>query len=606
MSIWFKSPLAFTTALWALLSLGLWPKGPDQYLEIKWFALYCLAPLSMLATLFLQPKQLPKDRESFFCKKFRRVFIALLAITVTLVVENVVRNWPSFGAESLYQLFCSALLLASIIAVPASFSRKSCFVASALGFAATVCVGIVAAIGLAQASGSELLKLIFGFDFWRNDFPSSTFGFQNITAEYIGLSLIAVVVLVICNPKASLAVSGSAWGIFILGLFYLVILSSRASGLALFISIASLGFLDSYVRRRFCVKRWSVFAATLFACVAIFMHQGKEILSSFRPQGEPVNVSSVQSPVKAFQKHPELLQRLEAVKSTNKKIRIIRWMNTIHMIQANPLGVGINGYPYRYLVYRSSYQSDPEAEGGFMPYNPHNAYLELLVEMGALVFLGVILLMGCLLFGLCRLFADESKDEYGVSSSYGIYSLSLAFFVFLAVDAFFAFPMELPFTQFVATISVWPVLEWVSKGSGLSGQLLKKRLLLPVLIPAFVFGLILSALSSTPIHDWMPQVRGAELVCRMLGEKWENCLLAGKIKRSFGNRQLASDLIETPLQANPYIYPVIEEAILARAELGVDQTNLPRICELAFNYLQVRPSLPQRISFIEAHLDKCD
>lgn len=250
----------------------------------------------------------------------------------------------------------------------------------------------------------------------RTLFLSSTFGFQNLTAEFLGVSLLL--------QTASLReerVEKKNLLLFGLTFFYFASLLSRAAFLAL--AVASLPFF-AHAKKKHVLGAILVFVlGTGFAGWLL----GDQLVALVKQKG------------------------------ANVSVRVARLGNTVALIKDHPWGVGPGNYEFAYIPYREAFRPDAEVSPTLLPRSPHNGYLEAIAEGGWL--------FGVALFTALAAIALRLKG------------LLLSLFLFLSVDALFAFPLETGYPFFVAALLVGSFLRkqfemrslapWISKvGAG--------------------------------------------------------------------------------------------------------------------------------------------
>lgn len=225
-------------------------------------------------------------------------------------------------------------------------------------------------------------------------------------------------------------------------------------------------------------------------------------------------------------------------KSDSTDIRLKRWNNSLDMLLDNPLGVGPGNYEWNYTVYA---KTDPEHKPRLNIRSPHNGYLELAIEWGIpalLIFLAA--------------FALILKISYPNV-------LAFSGLIFLAVDAFFAFPVELGYTFFFSAFFL---------GQGLKNS--KSFHLKPnsALIYALIFILlILPAGLSTTAAEYLETTKtmhGLKTGCRLKSRDWQLCLNYGVNLFQKKQYPAAKAVFQEILKYRPNMHPAI--ALLAKTE----------------------------------------
>ena len=217
-------------------------------------------------------------------------------------------------------------------------------------------------------------------------FPTSLFGHQNRTSEFIGAFVIIQLFYGLrkeTQPKLNLLLLS-------LSLFYLYLLYTRSVllGVGLVFLISLFKFFKS--RKAFFIK------LLLLTLAMSLLSLGKDLLKK-----RPLPGESRTPPGKS--------RYLKAVKSENIQMRLIRWRNTLELIQGHPLGIGPGNYEFGYLPYRNAYKKDMGALERLIVRSPHNGYLELTAELGIGSFVLFLILMGLLIRRILRILPEQER-----------------------------------------------------------------------------------------------------------------------------------------------------------------------------------------------------
>ncbi len=140
-------------------------------------------------------------------------------------------------------------------------------------------------------------------------------------------------------------------------------------------------------------------------------------------------------------------------KITSVNYRIVKWKNTLQMIQDKPLGVGLGNFFSAYTGYQNSAVYDVEATEGWVLENPHNAFLEHAAEEGILSALVILVALSFMLIQLFKL------------PQTGITPLLKALFAFLLVDAFFNYPQDNSYPFFIISFCLGAIAFKISDTS---------------------------------------------------------------------------------------------------------------------------------------------
>lgn len=213
-----------------------------------------------------------------------------------------------------------------------------------------------------------------------------------------------------------------------------------------------------------------------------------------------------------------LFTQMGAVKKEGATTRLTRWKNTVTLIAKNPLGIGPGRFEFGYLPYS---KGDPEAHEELIIKSPHNNYLEVIAEYGW--FPG-----GLLIAGFVALFFTLPKG--------GILS---ALFLYWGVDAFFSFPLELPYPFFSVM-----VLTGLALGGKypLEGRSRLAYVLAPVLLVMCVFFTYSKVMENQT--KWDPG-----LACKLFPPNWQTCIQAAKFHKN--EPEKAQAILERVLVLEP-------------------------------------------------------
>lgn len=381
----------------------------DPYSPTKWLVTYFLAFSILLSFTYVSKFEvrLPK----------LGLFGWLLAAVTGSYVISFLMNLP--GAYENHFLDAVVFIKLAIISFN-FFTRKEGSILKLISPYNAIATTLVLIYGGFQYFGAEPFPSLI-----HNEFPSSTFGFQNMAAEFIGISIL----IQVSSLKQWFDIRRTRWTGFALlvllitSLAYQYVLICRSANYALVASLLPFFFL---VPRKVLPKILPL--ALLGGAIVLWLSLGRGYKT----------------------------QDIQAIKEGNTQIRIIRWRNTLALIQAHPFGIGPGHYEFGYLPFRSSWQEDPEARENLVVRSPHNGYLEAMAEsgivFGSLLILALVLLMAKL-FRLC---STQHKLEDILASS---------ILIFIAVDALFAFPMENAYPFYVAAIFMGYILTRIHRES---------------------------------------------------------------------------------------------------------------------------------------------
>lgn len=474
-----------------ILPLAADTRLPDHYASAKWLMLYGAAILSMSSMFLSGAKWLvPRGRFGF----------GLLIGGGAYFLSMILGLPGPFDGPALDAICFICIVLVSYNLVLLRFPLVERLIACSWVAGCVVSVYV-----LVQKLGYEPFP-----DLVHSAIPSATFGFQNMTAEFLG---IAFVLSLSGNfrqrdfgPYAKVIwVSG-----MVLGLVALVITNSRAGFLSLAAAVVCYVLLGRHSIAAKINRRWVYFfGGVCLAAVAVVSFRGLDASEASK-------------------------------KDWNSQVRLIRWMNTLELIRANSLtGLGPGQYEFGYVPYSRSIGKDPEASEHQVVRSPHNGYLELLSECG--LPLGVAMLIGLAWF-LRAIYFEARKSED--------LRCLFALFIFLAVDALFAFPMENPYPFFIAGLALGTACARL----GADGCLVPPKLVL-ALIPAVLFGatylagwFLQSSLTQTVFRD-RPEL--VESACANFPSHWRNCIQDAYHKLYSGDAEGALATSQRLLELQP-------------------------------------------------------
>jgi O-antigen ligase len=310
------------------------------------------------------------------------------------------------------------------------------------------------------------------------------FGYQNFLAEFFGIStIIQFNGLLQCKEK----IQRYTLLIFSIISAYLVISENSlagilATGAGVFASAVSSGTRRSLSPR--------LFLSSLLITAFIFLAGTVSILNPS-------------------------LGSLRDVKLGNLHTRMIRWRNTIEMIKENPLGVGPGNFEFAYLDYRARLEPDPESTETSVVESPHNGFLEVAAENG-------IPCAVALLFSLCYIFAllrgRRSRKES---------ALAISLWVFILIDALFAFPMENAYPFLTGAIALGLTARGLSEFKLTYNTLclICFRLAISATIVYFTYGFLISRR-----YEGSDDFSFVQRSCDLFPAYPENCLAAAELE----------------------------------------------------------------------------
>jgi O-antigen ligase len=372
-------------------------------------------------------------------------------------------------------------------------------------------------LGATQALGFDLLP-----NLGKNEFPVSFFGFQNMTAEFVGVSLL--IQLYVFRQGHSKGRYLTLWHIFLMTLtgIYLASLHCRTVFVALILGLAPVFYRNlniSYLKRHFLAA-----VATSAILVGFIAFEGTALRSISRWSGMHGSSTS-----------------LDQAKEGNIQIRKIRWMNTLQMIEDHPLGIGPGRFSLIYPTYHAAYQRDPESTEQMVVRSPHNDYLRLTAEIG---------LQGLvwLLVTLAALFCRKQRNGGMPAPDSPVADLSLGVLLFTTGLALFAFPFENAYPFYATAVFLGIYLSIKTPNSKP----------LPYLTVGFGFAACIVGVLGFgyAASRYIEVIRADDLevnafACRWFPSNWWTCVQAGHLALEKGDSHRAEKIAIRLLSESP-------------------------------------------------------
>lgn len=493
----------------------------DPYTETKWILLNCVGCLLGLSFILERKSQL-------IISKPRKAISIGLTLLLTSIFLSTALNFPGAYREQLADWFTFVFLfLASYqIAKNTKEVHSYLIISNAIGSLPVVGLSLLQYYGLSHHFGVE-----------DGGFPFSSFGQQNLLSEYLALStLLGIYGSWRLKKWHAFCAVSAALNLAVLSLQY-----SRAATLAFGIAAAILFLKHGALRKPMLLV---IGLAIIFTAPLT--------LSSRFPYPVPWKKAD---------------QDLQETKTINSRTRLIRWQNTLCMVRANPLGVGLGNYEFGYAPYQNCVGKDPESNASMVVRSPHNGYLELASEGGVLALFG--LLVGLAAFGGYSLLAPRLTSAAPWS----------AILVFLSFDAVFAFPLENAVPFFFAALALGHYLAFQEIGFTYRQLKLSRLAFLCLLMP-------LVALLGVRIYskriEAASRASSAErqLACRLYPDNWRGCLQAIEAHLRLDKVEEAKHLALLSVKERKNLYPAMRYLALIEAQAG----NIKEACVWAKKY----------------------
>lgn len=333
----------------------------DPFVDPKWIGLHLIA-LAIAGVLFSRRSPFPQ------LSKFPSLFLLGGLLGLHCLLKSPISGWvPALRMLTVAIFFLGAGQLFRGGKNLGPFLECS-----------VLAMTLVSAIGLWQV----LLPKTLPFSLLTGHIDS-TFGYPNITAEYLGLAVLTSLHLFLTCDRRSRFTGFLVGGIALTGA-YLIFLSCRAVGVGLLVSALMYSHLLRKGGTR--AKGNSRFLPFLFLGVCFGL-----VLIVITP-----DLREKWSP------------SFRAAKMSNIDLRWQRWKNTLRMIEENPLGVGLGRFGFAYFDYHGG--NDSEVTRGSFVDSSHNFWLDTVAELGiplsALLFLSLFQFLR-LGFRACRDFPQD-------------------------------------------------------------------------------------------------------------------------------------------------------------------------------------------------------
>lgn len=363
------------------------------------------------------------------------------------------------------------------------------------------------------------LAVVSGYGLWQMyqvGFPGempytkvgSFFGYANITAQFVAISLLLLLGLGLPKPRSERLVTGL---VAATALAYLVLLRGR-SVLIGFALAAGLSFFLRLRKGAFRVG-WLLagIAATLVLFVGFQMLRGKSL-------GEAASL------------------RIFAEKSSMFEYRFDVWKQTLRMIEENPLGVGADRFEFKFVPY---HRFGTTLSSTSLALSPHNEFLRYPAEDGvplALAYLALLLLF-------LRAWARRSSE----SSRFLLLPLGL----FYALEMLFQFPWQTGFPVFFGAVAFGAMA-----AEAWTGEWRPKERVGGALLVALLFGQFVGTAEAFLIRSFENSRDPDRLAaaCSLGRNNWRACMQRAHFDTGKGDYASARRYIEGELDRSPWNY----------------------------------------------------
>lgn len=490
----------------------------DFYTVPKWITLYFVTLCFLTGTLlFYKHISFPK---------IPNLIQLLLFILLLSVLLSIGINFPGNYMEQILDWLCFVVLFLGAFSLGGDINR---FIRLALIFN-FIATAIVCSYGIFQLLFSSFS--LAGI--------SSLFGYHNMTAEFLAVSIILQLFSFLEFKEKRLHIFVT----FLLSasLFYLIILSSRAAYIGTLIVAALIIYLYSgYVLK----KTIPVLLLLGIFLVSFFVIRPMALKSSY------------------------VSDEFRYVKTISRDIREIRWSNTLCMIKNRPFGVGPGNYEFGYVPYDNCVAQDPESNETMVVRSPHNGYLEAAAEMGVLSLILLIII-------LCWFFLQIIK-QFKKSDNAILVPLACSVLLYTIIDALFAFPMENAYPFYVASIF---------SGLGLSAISEAKKISINWLYFALFPILILSLLKINSKYveaNFTNNYSRVAFACDTFPDNWRVCLNKAELEYKFQDLKKSEKTLNGVLKRSEFNFPAIKQLGL----VYLSQGRIDEACRYLIKYDQL-------------------
>jgi O-antigen ligase len=361
----------------------------------------------------------------------------------------------------------------------------------------------------------------------------STFGYTNNAAQFLGLTLL----LWWCVPR------NREWPerlffflVSLASLSYLVLSRGRSALLAFGLGLLVLGLLRFRPSRRTMVMPLALGSAALVALVGFQFAKGK-------------SWAEVASFAIFAEKAPMVHYRADV------------WQQTLKMIVAKPLGVGVDRYAFEFLPF---HRQGTTLSYTHLASTPHNEFLRYLAEDGIPLALLLFAAWGFFFWAWWRAGAVHA----------GVVGPALAFFL---AEMLVQFPWQNPYPFSVGALLTGAMLSGFRKPFEPAGSALRTSL---AAAAVFLFAVLVGRATVSRALETSADPFWAKVSCRAVPSNWQSCLNYSRLILSRGEVSAARVEVEAELAREPWNYAAIRH-------LGVianRQGDLLESCFLTWKY----------------------
>ena len=460
----------------------------DYFTVIKWFAVHTLALIALVHLFFL--KEFPKPKLPSW------VWLAL-SIAALIFVWHLIQGHTRLISMPVAERISLTVLCFYFFIL---FRQKKLDL-KPLFYGTLISTSIVVIYGLYQ---------IFSMTSAGQDF-SSTFGNTNMTAQFLGFSLLIQVFSQPWEEKKHSKWNYLRMVILFLTVVYLTMLMCRSIFLGLALCTPFLFFKTAKTRAfLLCALAVAAFALGIFL------------------RAKPA----------------EQLQRTKQFElkndTTNERFHI--WKQSLSIVQDKPFGMGPAAYEFGSAPYAINTELPPRED--LIYRSPHNEFLRFSVEDGILFLFLMVCVWGWLLFAAVkRPFTFESM-------------FLLAFATLWITETIFQFPFENAYPTFLFSVMAGRALS-------INGE---SKKIPPYFVRAFSAALFAALLFVggrmlySKYHEATANGDAEKnlIACQAYPDNWRSCLAYSRIAMDAKKWKEAEETLRMILDRNPYNFSAIQ------------------------------------------------
>lgn len=383
-------------------------------------------------------------------------------------------------------------------------------------------LGLVAIFGLWQITQ-------FGF---AADMPylqvGSFFGHANNAAQFLGLTLLLW--WAIPRPQNRWAAATLA-AVSAVSLAYLLFSRGRSALIAFALGLLVFGFFQLRARKKITY---------FFPAAAILLAGGVVFAGILGLQGKGFSLSAGKGPLVHY--------------------RADVWAQTLKMVKANPLGVGVDRFAFEFLPF---HRQGDTISYTHLAFTPHNEFLRYLAEDGALA---LLFLAGWMIF--LWLWWKSGAVHKQIILPAGMFFLA---------EMLVQFPWQNPYPFFVGALLAGAMASGIWERRAMAAHLWAKAT--SAVAVAVFLGLVGQAVISRSLEK-TADVFWAKVSCRASPANWNSCLNYARLLLEKGDAAPARREIEALLELEPWNFAAIRHLGVVAARQG---DNL-EACFLTWKY----------------------